>query len=83
MAKINLKDMYFVVPISKKVRKHQRFRWGNRPFQFNCLPFGLSYTPWIFTKITKAVLVILREMGIRLITYIDNGCPGHGGVGDY
>lgn len=34
------------------------------------LPFGLSCAPWVFTKITRAVVVILRNMGICLITYI-------------
>ena len=45
LVKIDLKDTYFAVPISEKDRKHLRFRWGNRTFQFNCLPFGPSCTP--------------------------------------
>ena len=77
MAKIDLKDTYFAVPIGEKDRKHLRFRWRNTTFQFNCLHFGLSCAPWVFTK---AVVAILREMGIRLIIYRRH--PGHGRVGD-
>ena len=72
MAKIDLKDAYFAVPISESDRKYLRFRWRDKIYQFNCLPFGLSCAPWVFTKITKAVTAVLREMGIRLIIYIDD-----------
>ena len=41
-------------------------------YQFNCLPFGLSCAPWVFTKITKAVATVLREMSVRLVIYIDD-----------
>ena len=72
MAKIDLKDAYFAVPISEPDRKYLRFRWKSQTYQFNCLPFGLSRAPWVFTKITKAVAAVLREMGMRLIImYID------------
>ena len=71
MAKIDLKDAYFAVPVSEKDRRYLRFRWGSRMFQFNCLPFGLSCAPWVFTNVTKAAVSVLREMGIRLIIYID------------
>ena len=72
MAKIDVKDAYFAVPISEPDRKYLRFRWRNIIYQFNCLPFGLSCAPWVFTKITKAATAVLREMGIRLIVYIDD-----------
>ena len=72
MAKIDLKDAYFAVPISEEDRKYLRFRWTKKTFQFNCLPFGLSCAPWVFTKITKAAVSVLRELGIRLIIYIDD-----------
>ena len=72
MAKIDLKDAYFAVPISEPDKKHLRFRWKGQMYQFNCLPFGLSCAPWVFTKITKAVAAVLREMGVRIIIYIDD-----------
>ena len=72
MAKIDLKDAYFAVPISEPDKKYLRFRWKSQMYQFNCLPFGLSCAPWVFTKITKAVAAVLREMGVRIIMYIDD-----------
>ena len=72
MAKIDLKDAYFAVQISEPDRKYLRFRWRDTVYQFNCLPFGLSCAPWVFTKITKAATAVLRERGIRMIIYIDD-----------
>ena len=73
MAKIDLKDAYFAaVPISEPDKNYLRFRRKGQMYQFNCLPFGLSCAPWVFTKITKAVAAVLREMGVRIIIYIDD-----------
>ena len=72
MAKIDLKDAYFARPISDPDKKYLRFRWKDQTYQFNCLPFGLSCAPWVFTKITKAVTAVLREMGIKFVIYIDD-----------
>ena len=43
-----------------------------KAYQFNCLPFGLSSAPWVFTKTTRPVVAALRELGLRLIIYIDD-----------
>ena len=36
--------------------------------------FELSCTPWVFTKTLKPVTTLLRELGVRLVSYmyIDN-----------
>ena len=41
-------------------------------YRFQCLPFGLSSAPRVFTKTLKSALALLREMGVQLIAYIDN-----------
>ena len=55
MAKMDLKNTYFALPIGEPDKKYLRFRWKGQMHQFNCLPFGLSCAPWVFTKITEAV----------------------------
>ena len=65
MGKIDLKDAYFAVPISKSDRKYLRFWWRNKIYQFNSLPSGLSCVPWVFTKITKAVTTVLRDTSTK------------------
>ena len=38
----------------------------------NCLPFGLASAPGIFTKTLKPLAALSRELGIRLIVYIND-----------
>ena len=70
MAKIDLKDAYFMIPIAQEDRDFLKFQWRDQTYQFNCLPFGLSSAPWVFTKTTRPVVAALREIGLRLIIYI-------------
>lgn len=72
MTKVDLKDAYFAIPVSRHHRKYLQFMWDGKTYQFNCLPFGLSSAPWVFTKTTKPVITILRTLGLRIIIYIDD-----------
>ena len=72
MTKVDLKDAYFAIPLNCQDRKLLRFQWQGKLYQFNCLPFGLSSAPWIFTKATKPVVTILRTPGMRIIIYKDD-----------
>ncbi len=40
--------------------------------QFNCLFFGISSAPRIFTKLLRPVISYLRKEGIRLVVYLDD-----------
>lgn len=72
LAKLDLKDAYFTVPIDQEHRKFLRFVVDEIQYQFTCLPFGLSCAPWAFTKVLKPVAAFLRSLGVRLIVYIDD-----------
>ena len=71
-AKIDLKDAYLTVPIWKGHRKFLQFLWKGRTFQFTCLPFGLSASPWVFTKVLRVAAAHLRKNGIRMVIYLDD-----------
>lgn len=72
MAAMDLKDAYLLVPINKNSRKYLRFIFKNEIYQFTCLPFGLSLSPFIFTKIMKPVVNMLREKGFLVVIYLDD-----------
>ena len=72
MTRLDLKDAYFAIPIHKHHQKYLRFRWKNRRYQFQSLPFGLSTAPCTFTKVLRPVIGLLRELGIRCVIYLDD-----------
>lgn len=72
MCKLDLKDAYFSVLVSECDRKYLQFKWKNTVYQYKCLPFGLSVSPYIFTKLTKPLASHLRQHGINLIIYLDD-----------
>ena len=72
MTKVDLKDAYFMIPVASNMKRLLRFRWQGKAYQFNCLPFGLSSAPWVFTKTTRSIVTILRTLGLKIIIYIDD-----------
>ncbi len=71
-AAIDLKDAYFHVSILPRHRPFLRFAFEGRAYQYKVLPFGLSLSPRVFTKVVEAALVPLREAGIRVLNYLDD-----------
>lgn len=72
MSKIDLEDAYFTVPVHASSRKFLRFVFRGQLYQFVCLPFGLSISPFIFTKLLKPVVTYLRSQGCLLVVYLDD-----------
>ena len=72
LAKLDLKDAYFTVPVLQEHQKYLRFVVDGIRYQFTCLPFSLSCAPWAFPKVLKPVAAFLRGLGVRLIVYIDD-----------
>ena len=72
MIKMDLKDAYLQIPIHQDSQHLLQFQWEGRVYQFQCLPFGLTSAPRVFSKVMKPVVGTLRHMGIRLVIYLDD-----------
>jgi len=68
----DLQDGYFHVAILPEHRTYLGFEWEGRLFQYNVLPFGLSFAPLVFTKILRPIVEHFRLLGIRIVFYIDD-----------
>ena len=71
MCKIDLKDVYFSVGLSKESQKLVRFQWEGSLYEFLCLCLGLSPAPRAFTKLLKVPMSMLRRLIIRAIISLD------------
>ncbi len=71
-AAIDLKDAYFHVSILLRHRPFLRFAFEGRAWQYRVLPFRLSLSPHVFTKVVEGTLTPLREVGVRILNYLDD-----------
>ncbi|RLU19404.1 hypothetical protein DMN91_007961 [Ooceraea biroi] len=72
MASVDLEDAYLLVPVHPSHKRFLRFRWRNIVYEFTSLPFGLSTAPYIFTKIVRPVVRVLRAKGFPSVVYLDD-----------
>lgn len=72
MATIDIKDSYHFIKIHPESRKYLRFEWDNKLYEYNVLPFGLSTAPYVFTKVTKPIVKLLRSGGYMSTIYLDD-----------
>ena len=72
MMKLDLKDAYLQIPIHPNHQLLLQFIWEEKHYRFQCLPFGLSAVPRVFTKLLKPVVGFLRQIGLRIIIYLDD-----------
>ncbi len=69
---LDLKDAYIHIQIAPHHRRFLRFAFEGVAYQYTVLPFGLSLAPRTFTKCMDAALSPLRQMGIRILNYLDD-----------
>ena len=68
----DLKDAYFHIGIDPADRRYLRFCHNGTAWQFTVLPFGLSTSPRVLTKILKPVLAFAHLHRVKLHMYIDD-----------
>jgi hypothetical protein len=71
-AVIDLKDAYLHIPIRQDHWKFLRFQYQDTQYEFTALPFGLSTSPRVFTRVVKVVGAALRTQGVMIFMYLDD-----------
>lgn len=72
MCCIDLKESYFLVPVTPGHRKFLRFEFESTLYQFTALPYGLCTAPGVFTKLLEPVISRLRKQGFLSTIYLDD-----------
>ena len=69
---IDLTDAYLHVPIHRQSRKYLRFVHEDQVYHFTALPFGMSLSPLIFSKLMDVIAAFLRQRAISVFPYLDD-----------
>ncbi|XP_071153679.1 uncharacterized protein [Mytilus edulis] len=76
----DLRSAYHHVEIFESHKTYLGFAWvKNREtkyYVFNVLPFGISTAGYIFTKVVRCIVKHLRNSGLKIIMYLDDGLGG-------
>jgi len=68
----DLSSGYYHVELHKDFHTYVAFQFDGIYYQFAVLPFGLAIAPYVFTRITRALLTKWRREGAKCIGYIDD-----------
>ena len=68
----DLTSGYYHVALHPLSRRFVGFQWKGVYYQYNCLPFGLSTAPWVFSKIIRELVTYWRGKGINILPYSDD-----------
>ncbi len=70
---LDLKDAYFLIQIAPHIIKQfLKFAFEGVAYQYTALPFELSLAPRTFTRCMYVALSPLRQLGIRILNYLDD-----------
>ena len=72
LTSLDLKDAYFDIGINPADRRYLGFYHNGTAWQFTVLPFGLSTSSRVFTKILKPVLAYAHLHRVKLHMFLDD-----------
>lgn len=72
MAKIDLTEAYWHIPIHPFFRRYLAFHFQGKDYQFRAMPFGLSVAPIAFTAVMRHPYRLLKERGHLALNYLDD-----------
>ena len=60
-------SVYYHLGLHPRSRFFVGFNWKGRYYVYNCLPFGLSTAPWVFSKVMRELVIHRWRRGIRML----------------
>ena len=69
---MDLKDAYFHFSIHQDHWKYLWFAIQGTCYQYKVLPFGLTTSPQVFTKMLAPVMAFLHLQGVKVFPYLDD-----------
>lgn len=72
MVSIDLSNAFFTIPLHAKSKPFTTFEFNGQRYCYNVLPFGLTCSPRIFSKMLRPCIIWLRNKGVRLTAYLDD-----------
>ena len=72
MAKVDLKDASYSIPVHVNHKKFFKFEWDLKYFKFTGMPDGYCEAMRLFTNIMKVAFSVLTESGHPSVVFVDD-----------
>uniref|UniRef100_A0A1X7V580 Reverse transcriptase domain-containing protein n=1 Tax=Amphimedon queenslandica TaxID=400682 RepID=A0A1X7V580_AMPQE len=72
LVKMNFIGAYFSIATHPEHQKYLNFTWRNTNYLFIFHLLDLALAPWVFTKTLRLAAALGRELGMRMVCYIDD-----------
>ena len=72
MFTVDLQDGYYHINMHKSAIRYLGFQWQGNYYTYKVLPFGLAISPLVFSKIMHSIVSHLRQLGHRILVYLDD-----------
>ena len=72
MFSYELTSGYYNAALHPDSRRFVGFKWKGIYYQYNCLPFGLSTAPWVFSKVIRELVRYWRAKRSYTLPYLDD-----------
>uniref|UniRef100_A0A0N5BKD0 Reverse transcriptase domain-containing protein n=1 Tax=Strongyloides papillosus TaxID=174720 RepID=A0A0N5BKD0_STREA len=71
---IDLSNAYMSISLKEEMKKYTQFRVNNILYEYNRLPFGISYSPYCYSRLTDYVAGYFREEfpDLLIFKYLDD-----------
>ncbi|EIE88314.1 hypothetical protein RO3G_13025 [Rhizopus delemar RA 99-880] len=72
LVSIDLSDAFLHIGLHPESRRFLRLKWKDQVYQYCTTAFGLSTSPFVFSKVCRPILEHFRSQGYRISAYLDD-----------
>ena len=72
MISVDISNGFLHIPVHKEHQTYLGMKWKGDYYVWKSMCFGLSASPYFFTKTLRPVIQYLRLQGLRVMTYVDD-----------
>lgn len=71
-ATLDMSSGYHQLMVAQWLRPFLGVQWNGQYYRFKVLPFGLAWAPFIFHKVMRQFVKLVRAQGVRILSYLDD-----------
>ncbi|CAG8488221.1 15826_t:CDS:1 [Dentiscutata erythropus] len=72
MVSVDLEEAFYHIPLHPEAQKYFVFDFDYQRYCFQCLPFSLTTSSWIFKTVLQPIIDMIRSNRIKIVVHCDD-----------